>query len=107
MKPTLKLNISDEDRSLVAQCLKIVHDGMVDRGSSAPGLVKSLNDLRFTVEMEEEIEDGKSAALLYTTIEQAIPGVVQPDHREALKRVLEVINRDGEAMMKRFRKSRH
>jgi hypothetical protein len=104
----LKLNISDEDRLVTLQCLQSVYDGLkAERGSAQVfALEEGMSHLRFLIEMNEEL-DAKSTTLLYGTIEETIPVVVKAHQKEALARVKEAINRDGEAILKKFNRSRH
>ena len=87
-------------------CLARLGEAMLHQATDK-SLVKAFNDLRFSIEMAEDIEDARAVALLYTTVQHALPGVVNPEYREALRRVLEAIDRDGAAMMAKVRKSRH
>jgi hypothetical protein len=101
----LTLNISDYDRGMVLQCLNLVRDACVARRTD-DGVVEAITHVMILVEMEAEV-DSKSAALLYSSLEVAIPGVVKDDHRAALKRVRDTLNRDGEILLKQARQAFH
>jgi hypothetical protein len=75
---------------------------MVDRRTD-DGIIEAITQLLYLVEMEAEL-DSRSAALLYTSLEAAIPGIVKDDSREALERVRDRINRDGDVLMKQARR---
>jgi gentisate 1,2-dioxygenase len=101
----LTLNISDYERGMVLQCLNIVRDACVERRTD-DGVVEAITHVMHLVEMEEEL-DSKEAALLYSSLEVAIPGVVKEGHRHALTRVRDTLRRDGEILMKQARKAFH
>jgi CRISPR/Cas system-associated exonuclease Cas4 (RecB family) len=98
----LALNISNSDRDIVLRWLNVVREVMVDRRTD-DGIIEAITQLLYLVEMEAEL-DSRSAALLYTSLEAAIPGIVKDDSREALERVRDRINRDGDVLMKQARR---
>lgn len=98
----LALNISNSDRDIVLRWLNVVREVMVDRRTD-DGIIEAITQLLYLVEMEAELDSG-SAALLYTSLEAAIPGIVKDDSREALERVRDRINRDGDVLMKQARR---
>ena len=99
MKPKLTLMITDDDRRMLNMCLARVGKAMLHQATDK-SLVKAFNDLRFSIEMAEDIEDARAVALLYTTVQHALPGVVTQS-TGTLRSVLEAIDRgrscnDGE-----------
>jgi hypothetical protein len=98
----LALNISNSDRDIVLRWLNVVREVMVDRRTD-DGIIEAIIHLLYLVEMEAEL-DSRSAVLLYSSLEVAIPGIVKDDSREALERVRDRINRDGDVLMKQARR---
>ena len=82
MKPKLTLMITDDDRRMLNMCLARLSEAMLHEATDK-SLVKAFNDLRFSIEMAEDIEDARAVALLYTTVQHALPGVVNPEYWDA------------------------
>jgi hypothetical protein len=101
----LTLNISDYERGMVLQCLNLVRDACVERRID-DGVVEAITHVMYLIEMDEEL-DSKEAALLYSSLQVAIPGVEKKGHRDALTRVRDTLHRDGEISMKQARKAFH